>query len=58
MLYIWEEHIVKNKQCLKGEVADKAHILDDPLGNHYDGLKVFFGHPMGPRAIQRSFMAL
>ena len=26
----------------------KAHILDDPLGNPYDGLKVLFGPPYGP----------
>ena len=26
----------------------KAHILDDPLGNPYDGLKVAFGPPYGP----------
>ena len=26
----------------------KAHILDDPLGNPYDGLKVLLGPPYWP----------
>ena len=36
---------------LKGRsrrLRPKAHILDDPLGNPYDGLKVLFGPPYGP----------
>jgi len=36
---------------LKGRsrrLRPKAHILDDPLGNPNDGLKVVFGAPYGP----------
>ena len=30
------------------QLRPKAHILDDPLGNPYDGLKVLFGPKEGP----------
>ena len=30
------------------QLRPKTHILDDPLGNSYDGLKVFLGPPYGP----------
>ena len=36
---------------LKGRsrrLRPKAHILDDHLGNPYDGLKVLLGPPYGP----------
>jgi len=36
---------------LKGssrQLRPKAHILDDPLGNPYDVLKVLLGPPYGP----------
>ena len=30
------------------QLRPKAHILDDPLGNPYDGLNVLFEPPYGP----------
>ena len=38
-------------RILKGrshQLRLKAHILDDPLNNPYDSLKVHFGPPYGP----------
>ena len=40
------------KQSIKGrsrQLRPKAHILDDPLGNPYDILKVPLGPPYGPQ---------
>ena len=41
-------HILANLQGRSPQLRPKAHILDDPLGNPYDGLKVLLGPPYGP----------
>ena len=33
------------------QLRPKAHILDDPLGNAYDVLKVLLGPPYGPKKV-------
>ena len=41
----------KSHNLLKGRsrlLRPKVHILDDPLGNPYDVLKVLLGPPYGP----------
>ena len=44
--------IVEINVIVKGRsrwLRPKAHILDDPLGNPYDVLKVLLGPPYGPK---------
>ena len=49
--FAWLIYIEINKLLLKWRsrrLRPKAHILDDPLGNPYDVLKVLLRSPYGP----------
>ena len=49
--FAWLIYIEINKLLLKWRsrrLRPKAHILDDPLGNPNDVLKVLLGPPYGP----------
>jgi len=48
MIFLGKAKLVRKPVTLEGRsrrLRRKAHILDDPLGNPYDGLKVLFGPP-------------
>ena len=43
-VYVCALNYCKGRSC---QLKPKAHILDDPLGNPYDVLKVLLGPPYG-----------
>ena len=51
LLIFGEQKLNFQSSTFKGRsrrLRPKAHILDDPLGNPYDALKVLLGPPYGP----------